>query len=127
MNRAKYIKLLAKYMPCPIENAQEHDRQLQVIEDLESKLRTEEEESVLGLFWLTVQEYEDENWPIEKPAPHEMLQHLMEARDLKQKDIVPLFKSSGRASEALSGKRPISKSQAKVLAGYFHVKADLFL
>ncbi len=51
----------------------------------------------------------------------------MEARDLKQKDVTHLFGSSGRASEAINGLRPISKQQAKALAAFFHVSTDLFL
>lgn len=66
-------------------------------------------------------------YPIDPSAPHESLQHLMEARGLKQKDLVELFGSSGRASEAINGVRPISKIQAKALAEFFHVSTDLFL
>jgi antitoxin component HigA of HigAB toxin-antitoxin module len=35
--------------------------------------------------------------------------------------------SRGIASEVVSGKRAISKAQAKKLAALFHVPADLFL
>ncbi|GAC1403196.1 MAG: hypothetical protein NVSMB56_18160 [Pyrinomonadaceae bacterium] len=38
-----------------------------------------------------------------------------------------LFGSKGRASEAINGKRAISKAQAKALAEFFHVSADLFI
>jgi len=55
-----------------------------------------------------VEKYEDEHYPIEPSPPHMILQHLMEARGLKQKDITHLFGSSGRASEAINGLRPIS-------------------
>ena len=44
-----------------------------------------------------------------------------------EEDIVHLFGSSGRASEAINGMRPISKIQAKALAEFFHVTTDLFL
>ena len=59
--------------------------------------------------------------------PHEVLKHFMEARDLAQKDLVPLFGSSGRASEAINGVRPISKVQAKALAQFFKVSAELLI
>jgi antitoxin component HigA of HigAB toxin-antitoxin module len=35
--------------------------------------------------------------------------------------------SKGRVSEILSGKRAVSKGQAKKLAEFFCVRADLFL
>jgi HTH-type transcriptional regulator/antitoxin HigA len=51
----------------------------------------------------------------------------MEQRDLKQKDIVHIFGSQSRASEALNGVRPLSKTQIRALSEYFHVSADVFL
>jgi HTH-type transcriptional regulator/antitoxin HigA len=41
--------------------------------------------------------------------------------------VWPLFGSKGVASEVLNGKRSISKAQAKKLAAFFHVSADLFI
>jgi HTH-type transcriptional regulator / antitoxin HigA len=51
----------------------------------------------------------------------------MEARGVKQPHLWELFGSKGIASEVLSGKRGISKTQARALANYFHVSADLFV
>jgi HTH-type transcriptional regulator / antitoxin HigA len=51
----------------------------------------------------------------------------MEEHGLRQRDLLEVFGSRGIASEVLSGKRAISKSQAKKLAELFHVPADLFL
>jgi len=102
------------------------------IEQIEKPLKkgdriSAEEEHLLDLLSTLVEKYEDEHYPIEPAAPHEILQNLMEARDLRQKDIVHLFGSSGRVSEAINGLRPISKIQAKALAEFFHVSTDLFL
>ncbi len=38
-----------------------------------------------------------------------------------------LFGSKGITSEVANGKRSISKAQAKKLAAFFHVSAELFL
>lgn len=51
----------------------------------------------------------------------------MAEHGLRQRDLLVVFGSSGIASEVVSGKRAISKSQAKKLATLFHVAADLFL
>ena len=37
------------------------------------------------------------------------------------------FGSKGRVSEVVNGKREISKEQARKLADFFHVSADLFI
>ena len=46
---------------------------------------------------------------------------------MAQKDLLPLFGSKGTASEVLNRRRSISKAQAKKLAQFFHVSADLFI
>jgi HTH-type transcriptional regulator/antitoxin HigA len=51
----------------------------------------------------------------------------MEARQLTQKDLWKIFGSKGITSEVFHGKRSISKTQAKKLAAFFHVGADLFI
>ena len=48
-------------------------------------------------------------------------------RALKPSDLWPGIGSKGRVSEILAGKRSISKDQAKKLAEFFHVRADLFI
>jgi antitoxin component HigA of HigAB toxin-antitoxin module len=42
-------------------------------------------------------------------------------------DLLPVLGTRGRVSEVLSGKRSISKEQAKRLAAGFMVTADLFI
>ena len=51
----------------------------------------------------------------------------MQEHGLRQRDLLDVFGSRGIASEVVSGKRAISKAQAKKLAALFHVSADLFL
>ena len=128
-NKRKYGELLAESVPTVIRTEEEYDHGIKQIEKLLKKgdRISAEEEHLLDLLSTLVEKYEDEHYPIEPADPHEMLRHLMEARDLKQKDIVHLFGSSGRASEAINGLRPISKTQAKALAEFFHVSTDLFL
>jgi HTH-type transcriptional regulator/antitoxin HigA len=128
-NSRKYGKLLAEIAPAVIRTEAEYDQTIAEIEKLLKKGAriSAEEERLLDLLSTLVERYEDEHYVIEPSAPHEVLQHLMEARDLKQKDLVHLFGSSGRASEAITGVRPISKVQARALAEFFNVSADLFI
>lgn len=125
----RYSLLLAESAPSVIRDEVEYDRTIAEIEKLLRKGEdtSVEEERLLDLLSTLVERYEDEHYDFEPSAPHEVLQHLMEARDLKQKDVVHLFGSSGRASEAINGVRPISKQQAKSLAEFFHVSAELFI
>ncbi|MGH9840513.1 MAG: helix-turn-helix domain-containing protein [Blastocatellia bacterium] len=127
-NPKRYADLLATTLPQIIETDAEHERLLAVVEPMMGREKLSPEEGKLfDLLVKLIQDYEDRRYPIEPAAPHMMLQHLMEARDLQQKDVVHLFGSAGRASEAINGVREISKAQAKALAEFFRVSPELFI
>jgi HTH-type transcriptional regulator/antitoxin HigA len=75
----------------------------------------------------TIFNNEERRYPVGKATPQQMLQHLMEARKLKQKDLWKIFGSKGITSEVFHGKRSIGKTQAKKLAEFFHVSTELFI
>jgi antitoxin component HigA of HigAB toxin-antitoxin module len=58
-------------------------------------------------------------------GPQHTLHHLMEDRNLTQKDPWKVLGSKGMASEVLHGKRPSAKLRQE-MAAFFHVSADLF-
>jgi HTH-type transcriptional regulator/antitoxin HigA len=51
----------------------------------------------------------------------------MTERNLKQKDLLAIFKSKGIASEVINGKRSISKAQARELGQFFNVSPAVFI
>ena len=86
-----------------------------------------EELALLELMSVLVERFEEERYPIPDSPAHQILQHLMESRNAKRADLVPILGGRGRVSELVNGKRAISKAQAKALANFFHVSAELFL
>ena len=129
INPKQYAKLLARTLPAVIENEQEYERLFHAFDSLwkrQHELPPEEDE-LLSLLALLIEDYEERHHGLDVSTPHSRLRHLMEARDLAQKDIWHLLGSRGVASEVIHGKRAISKSQAKKLAEFFHVTPDLFL
>ncbi|MGI8641547.1 MAG: hypothetical protein ACR2MG_16575 [Pyrinomonadaceae bacterium] len=54
------------------------------------------------------------------------MQSLLEDNGLRQKDLLPIFKTEAAISEILNGKRPISKNKAAELGEFFHVSDKLF-
>jgi HTH-type transcriptional regulator/antitoxin HigA len=56
-----------------------------------------------------------------------MVKYLLEEKNLRPKDLWPVLGSKSRVSEILSGKRAVSKEQARKLARFFHVSAELFI
>ena len=80
-----------------------------------------EEVKLLKLFAKLIEDFEKRYYQPRDANPLEILQHLMESRDVKQTHLWEVFGSKGIASEVLSGKRGISKTHARALAEYFHV------
>jgi HTH-type transcriptional regulator/antitoxin HigA len=127
----RYGRLLAKAAPCVIATEEEHERALATVESLMEKgerKMTPEEDALLDLLTNLIRDYEATAYPPRaKSRPHQMVAFLLEQRDLKPSDLWPIIGSKGRVSEILTGKRSISKGQAKKLAAFFHVRTDLFI
>ena len=129
LNPRRYAELLAAALPVKIEDEQQHQRMLAFAERLMMKGEqlSLEEEAMLKLLAHLIEDYERRVYQPEKATPLEVLTELMAARDLKQSDLWPILKSKSVTSEIVNGKRGISKANAKALAAFFHVPADVFL
>ena len=124
---AKYRRLVSKAMPLVIETEAENERLLALVEPMMKRDLSPEEAKLFDLLTKLIEDFEDRHYPMGTSSPTEMLQFLMEQRELRQRDIVHLFGSSGVASEVINGNRAISKKLAKSLAEFFHVSPDLFI
>lgn len=126
----KYAELLTTALPKPIETEAENERALEIVNDLMSKGEkklTAEARWLLRMLVRLIEDFEEKAYPIVDAPPRAVLKTLMEDRGLKQIDLAPLFGGRSRVSDALAGKREISKAQAKALAAFFKVPADLFI
>ena len=124
----RYGGLLAKAVPTVIETERENRRLLKVLRGLMKKPDlTPEEKALAKLLGHLIQEFEQRFYKPRKPTPREALIAMMEMNHLRQADIVHIFGSSGITSEVISGKREISKANAKALAKFFHISTDVFL
>ena len=122
-----YGKLLTRALPRVIRSEDEYERLSNELDRLDEREDLNPEEQELAELTLLVDEYERRRFPIPDADPRHVLQHLMEARNLGQKDLWKIFGSKGLTSEVFHGKRSISKAQAKKLAAFFHVSAELFI
>ncbi len=129
INPARYKRLLSKAMPIAIESEEDNERMLTVAEKLMAKGEnlSPEEGALLRLLGTLIQDFEERYYQPREATPLEILHHLMDARELKQSDLVEVFGSKGITSEVINGKRSISKAQAKALAKFFGVSVELFI
>jgi HTH-type transcriptional regulator/antitoxin HigA len=129
LNPKVYGSLLEKYQPKAIASESEYQKSLDAIASLMTKGEdlSPEESTLLETLAILVESYEETEFPMPISSPRNVLLHLMEVRSLKQVDLVKVIGSKGVVSEILSGKRAISKSQAKELGAFFHVSPALFI
>ena len=121
LDQRTYVQLLERTLPHVIHTDEELERftnELMRLDELDATSR--EEKEVAELLTLLIDEYEERRHPIRKATPQQTLQHLMEARELTQKDLWKTFGSKGITSEVFHGKRSISKAQARKLARLRH-------
>lgn len=125
----RYGQLLARKLPAVIRSEEENERLIAELEELDRRHDelTPEEWEYEELLTVLVEAFEDAHYALEGSTPDSRLRSLMEEHGLRQRDLLDVFGSRGLASEVVSGKRAISKVQAKKLAARFHVAADLFL
>ena len=128
LDEKTYGQLLRRTLPHVIRAHDEYERLAKELMRLDERedLKPEEQE-LAELLTVLIDEYEERRFPIRSAGPLQTLQHLMEVRNLTPKDLWKTFRSKGITSEVLHGKRAISKAQAKRLAAFFHVSAELFI
>lgn len=128
LDEKTYGQLLRRTLPHVIRSDEECERLTSELLRLDEREDASREEKELAeLLTVLIEDYEERRYPIRKASPQQTLQHLMAARSLTQKDLWRIFGSKGITSEVFHGKRSISKTQAKKLAAFFHVSADLFI
>jgi HTH-type transcriptional regulator/antitoxin HigA len=128
LDKTTYSQLLVEYQPKVITTEAEYDQALETVEKLMAdQQRTPEQTAILQLLVTLIEEFETKHYPIEPSSPHAMLEHLMDARGIKQSDLVGIIGSKGVFSEVVNRKRAISKVQGKALGEFFNVSPALFI
>ena len=74
-----------------------------------------------------VEKYESVHWGIDAPDPIAAIQHVMEARGLRQRDLAALIGSQSHASAVLRRRRPLSLAMIRVLATEWSVPAEVLV
>ncbi|MBS1826378.1 MAG: transcriptional regulator [Acidobacteria bacterium] len=119
---------MAKSLPRPIRTKAEYTRLMELLLEFDEREDlSPEEEALAEVFTLLIDDYESKHHPLPRVSPADSLKSLMEERGLKHKDIWPLLGNKGAATEILSGRRSISKAQAKRLAEFLRVPLDIFV
>ncbi len=122
-----YTNLLIQYQPKPITTEEENEAAIALAQDIEHRTnRTHEENVFLELLITLIEKFEANHYPIPKGTLTSMLRHLMDARSLNEKDLIPVLGEKAIA-EIFIREKGIDATQAKVLAEFFHVDVSLLI
>lgn len=111
----------------PIRTELDYDAALARIDQLMGASPNAPEADELDVLVTLVEAYEANHWPIEAPDPISAVEHVMEARGFRQKDLAALIGSQPRASEVLSRRRPLTLPIIRALSSEWQVPADLLV
>ena len=122
-----YDALIARFVPRALHDEQDHEQAMAIIEGLLAKPELHpSEQEYLSLITQLVAAYEAAHDPVADVSGVEMVRFLMDQHNLKQKDLVDIFKTPSILSEVLSGKRELNKSHIEGLARRFQVSPAVF-
>jgi HTH-type transcriptional regulator / antitoxin HigA len=122
-----YVELLNAFPPRPIKSAVAFDAVQAMIDKLlDAPQLSPEQADYLNVLGLLVQEYEVQFAPVPDIYGVALLKVLITDRGLKQKDLVPVFKTESIVSAVLSGQRHLTVEHIEKLADFFHISPAVF-
>jgi HTH-type transcriptional regulator/antitoxin HigA len=127
-SRPEYATLLARTLPAVIRNERENEHYSGLLEQLDrkgSKL-TAAEQRLADLLTLLIEDFEERHYALKPATPVGVLEELMAANELKQKDLLDIFGTASIISEVLSGKRKLTTEHIRKLSRRFHVSPEMF-
>ncbi|MCU0540721.1 MAG: transcriptional regulator [Oscillatoriaceae cyanobacterium Prado104] len=126
-NSNAYIELLKLFPPRPITVENELIATQGAIDSLLDKGElTPDERDYLNLLGMLVYEYEQTLEPIPDIYGVELLKASIEEFELRQKDLVPIFKTESIISDSLHEKRQLTAEHIQKLADFFCVSPAVF-
>ena len=111
----------------PIKCEADYEAALTAIDGLMGAAPDTPEGDELDVLVTLVEAYEAERWPIEAPDPVSVIEHVMEARGLRQRDLSALIGSQPHASEVLNRQRPLTLAMIRALSGKWNLPADVLV
>ncbi len=123
----KYIDLITEFPPRPIKSEQDFVAIQKIVDDLlDLKQLSPDQKEYLTLLGILIHDYEEKTVEIPDIYGVELLNVLIEEWDLKQKDLVPIFKTESIVSAVLNGHRQLTVEHIQKLAEFFHVSPAAF-
>ncbi len=126
--RSEYASLLTRTLPSVIGSEAENERYINALEELDHKgsRMSAAERRLARLLTLLVEDFEEKHYALQAASALDVLNELMLANNLKQKDLVDVFATPSIVSEVLRGKRKLTTEHIRRLSRRFHVSPEVF-
>ncbi|MBE7641781.1 transcriptional regulator [Salegentibacter sp. BLCTC] len=111
----------------PIKSDKDYEKaleRLEVIFDAPINSKEGDEAEILSMM---IDNYENEDYPIEAPDPIEAIKIRMEEMNLKQKDLVGVIGGKSRVSEILNKKKRLTVDMIRELERILHISASVLV
>src|SRR5690606_11067752 len=110
-----------------IKTEQDYNQALKRLEVIFDAKKGTEEGDELELLGILIDQYENENFPIDLPDPIEAIKFRMEQMGYTQNDLANIIGFKSRASEILSRKRKLSLEMIRQLHTALNIPTDLLI
>ena len=110
----------------PIRSEMDYDAALKAIERYFNKppKKGTAEADRFDVLATLIEAYERVRWPIPEADPVDVIRYRMETHGYTQTDLSRVLGSRARASEVMRGKRPLSLSMIRRLAGSWQIPVE---
>lgn len=127
LNPTTYGQLLVQFQPQPLESIEDYQSaRLAILNLLKKGQLSPEEKALIKLIKLLMREYDFHQPQPANVKPNEILEHLIEANGIVDRDLASQLGGEDVLSAILDGSKDISSKQAKILADIFKVSPTLF-
>jgi len=111
----------------PIRTEKDYEAALAEIEGLMDAGAATPDGDRLDVLATLVEAYEARHWALDAPDPIEAIKLRLEQRGLSRRFLEKLLGSSGRVSEIMNRKRPLSVAMMRALHKELDIPAESFL
>jgi HTH-type transcriptional regulator / antitoxin HigA len=111
----------------PIRNETDHRAALAEIERLWDAEEGTPEAELMEVLAILVSDYEARHFPVVSLSPLEILRYAVTEMGHSQSDLASLLGSRSRASEILSGKRPITLEAVRKISVAWNIPVGLLV
>jgi HTH-type transcriptional regulator/antitoxin HigA len=111
----------------PIRTEQDYEAALKEVERLWGAGPGTPDGDRFEVLFTLVEAYEDQHYEILPPDPVEAIKYYMDSRGLDRRDLEKYIGGSGRVSEILNRKRPLTLSMIRKLNAGLGIPAEVLI